>query len=86
MAKAKKAPRKRKTEYAPTRPVLSVRVDENVFADISREAAARNITVTEEIYRRLIAYQYYKLNAQWDRRLPKGVQRAGSAESRGRGI
>ncbi len=31
MAKAKKAPRKRKAEYAPHRPVLSVRVKEEMF-------------------------------------------------------
>ena len=57
MAKAKKAPRKRKAEYAPTRPVLSVRVDEKVFEDISRAAADNNITLTAETYRRLITYQ-----------------------------
>jgi hypothetical protein len=54
---AKKAPRKRKVKYAPTRPVLSVRVNEDLYADISRVAATHNITLTEEIYRRLITYQ-----------------------------
>ena len=70
---AKKAPRKRKAEYAPKRPVLSVRVDEKIFADISREAAARNITLTAEIYRRLISYQllYRELGAR-----PEDMQKA----------
>jgi hypothetical protein len=61
MAKTKKAPRKRKSEYAPPRPVLSVRIDEFAFEDISREAAARNTTVTDEVYRRLLFYQARKL-------------------------
>ncbi len=50
-----------------------MRVDENVFADISRAASAQNITLTAEIYRRLITYQllYRKLGAR-----PKDMQKA----------
>jgi hypothetical protein len=60
MAKAKKAPRKRKSEYAPKRPVLSVRVDPFVFKNISAEAKARNVSVTEVVYRRLLSYEAYR--------------------------
>jgi hypothetical protein len=59
MAK-RKSPRKRKPEYAPKRPVLSVRVDPNVFANISAEAKALNVSVTEVVYRRLLRYEAYK--------------------------
>jgi hypothetical protein len=74
MAKAKKAPRKRKSEYAPPRPVLSVRMDEFAFEDISREAAARNTTVTDEVYRRLLVYQATKLHRAQLPAGEKGVQ------------
>ena len=57
---AKKAPRKRKPKYAPKRPVLSVRVNERLFADISAEAKARNVSVKEVVYRRLLNYDFYK--------------------------
>jgi len=61
MAKAEKAPRKRKPEYAPKRPVLSVRLPEWVFANISAEAKADKVSVTEVVYRRLLGYEYYRM-------------------------
>jgi hypothetical protein len=81
---AKKAPRKRKAEYAPSRPVLSVRVDEKVFEDISRAAAAHNITLTAEIYRRLIAYQFLMNSEEEVRKAEKvfeDISRAAAAHN-----
>jgi hypothetical protein len=57
---AKKAPRKRKPIIARKRPVLSVRLPEKIFADIQAEAKAQNVSVTELVYRRLVAYEMYK--------------------------
>jgi hypothetical protein len=59
MAKAKKAPRKRKPDYAPRRPIVSVRLPEKVFVGISAEAAARNVSVSEVVYGRLLRYDLY---------------------------
>ena len=52
---------KRKPKYAPKRPVLSVRLPEWAFANISAEAKAGNVSVTEVVYRRLLGYEYYRL-------------------------
>ena len=60
MAKSKKAPRKRKPEYAAKRPVVSVRVDERVFGDISAEARARDVSVTDVVYHRLPRYEIFR--------------------------
>ena len=66
MPKAKKAPRKKKAQRAPVRPVLSVRVPEGLYASISAEAAALGVSNTEVVYRRLMAYQHQ----EWKPRSP----------------
>jgi hypothetical protein len=60
MTKKAKTPRKRKLIIARKRPVLSVRLPEKIFADIQAEAAVRNVSVTEIVYHRLVAYEMYK--------------------------
>jgi hypothetical protein len=64
MAKAKRAPRKRKPEYAEPRPVLSVRLPEKVFAKLSAEAKERNVSVSEVVYGRLLQYDLYVAAAE----------------------
>ena len=50
----KRLPRKRKAVTAPHRPVLSVRLDAEVYAEIAAEAEALNVSLTEVVYRRLM--------------------------------
>jgi hypothetical protein len=49
-----------KRGYKLARPVLSVRVPQIVFDDISAEANAQNISLTDVVYRRLLAYQRFE--------------------------
>jgi hypothetical protein len=58
MGPRRKKPSKR--AYKPERPVVSVRIPQIIFEDISAEAKAQNVNLTDVIYRRLLAYQRYE--------------------------
>jgi hypothetical protein len=62
MGKATKPGRRKppKRGHKPERPVVSVRFDPKIFADIKAEANARRVTVTDVVHRRLVSYQALK--------------------------
>jgi hypothetical protein len=63
MAKAKKLPRKRRPTVARKRPVVSVRLPDKVFADISAEATAMNVAISEVVFRRLMSHARHQWQA-----------------------
>jgi len=71
MAK-KKLPKRRKPPklgYKPARPVVSVRFDPTIFADLKAEADSRGVTITDVVHRRLRGYEEFlskaKGNEEW---------------------
>jgi hypothetical protein len=67
-----KLPKRRKPPkrgYKPERPVVSVRFDPIIFADLKAEADALNATITDVVHRRLRVYEEFlskaKGNEEW---------------------
>jgi hypothetical protein len=58
LARKKPGPKKLpKDQLKPERPVVSVRFDPPIFAQIKAEADARGVTITDEVSRRLLRYE-----------------------------
>jgi hypothetical protein len=52
--------------YKPERPVVSVRFDPTIFADLKAEANALGVTITDVVHRRLRGYEEWLRRAKGD--------------------
>ena len=79
MARKKPGPKKLpKDQLKPERPVVSVRFDPRIFADLKAEASARGVTVTDVVHLWLVSYLRQNEDRAWsqgraDARMPDDV-------------